>query len=88
MNMRSVVIGLAGLLFFLSCKNKSSEPEVSNIQVNLVTERFEKNLFDTTSNNLVSYLVQLQQATPSFTTTYMRDILNVDPTWPIDTVAN
>lgn len=88
MNMRSVVVLLSCLLILLSCSDASNKPDVSNIQVNLVTERFEKNLFDTTSKSLVSYLIQLQEAVPSFTSTYLRNILNVDPAWSADTAAD
>lgn len=88
MKMRSIIIVLFGSLLLCACQNKADQPDVSDIKINLVTERFEKNLFDTTSNNLLSYLVQVQQGTPTFTATYLRTILNVDPAWPIDTVAS
>ena len=86
--MRSLVMMLATSLLIFSCNNKDKSPDVAAIKVQLVTERFEKNLFDTTSNNLVAYLQKLQSSTPSFTTTYLDTILNADPTWPTDTIAS
>ncbi len=86
--MRLLLIVLLGCFLFVSCKHASKNPDVSDIKINLTVERFEKNLFDTTADNLVAYLLKLQSRSPVFTNTYLRTILNVDPAWPDDTVAN
>lgn len=88
MNMRLSVTVLLSCLFFVSCNSNGKNPDVSNIHINLTTERFEKDLFDTTAFNLANYLSKLQSSTPSFTRTFIDTILSADPAWPTDTVAN
>ncbi len=85
--MRSTVTVLLLAAFFYSCNNRQQHPDVSGIKVPLTTQRFERDLFDTTSNNLFSYLKKIQQDAPSFTASFLTTILNVDPTWPADTAA-
>lgn len=76
------------LIFFAcSCNNGDKIPDVSGISVKLETERFEKDLFDTSAGNLLGYMENLNQKNPSFTQNYLRTILNVDPSWPADTAA-
>lgn len=84
--MRLSLVVLVVSLFFLSC-GSGSNPDVSDIKIDLTTERFEKNLFDTTTHNLVNYLSLVQSNAPSFTTTFVDTILNADPTWPLDSIA-
>ena len=78
---------LLSLLLF-SCNEQEKTPNVSNISVQLKTIRFEKDLFDTTANNLADYLYQLQKKEPVFAGTYLSNILNVDPSWPTDSAAS
>ena len=75
-------------LVLFSCNEQEKIPNVSNISVKLKTTRFEKDLFDTSSNNLADYLFQLQKKEPVFTRTYLSNILNVDPSWPTDSAAS
>ena len=84
MRLSIVVIILCSFLF--SCSSNKI-PDVSNVPINLTTQRFEKDFFDTTTNHLFTYLKQLNTNTPSFTEKYLSQILNVDPAWPIDTAA-
>ncbi|MEJ7589381.1 MAG: hypothetical protein WKI04_17645 [Ferruginibacter sp.] len=72
----------------VSCNNADNIPDVSNIKINISTDRFEKKLFDTTVSNLFNYILQLQSDNPSFTNTFLSTILNVDPSWPVDTAAS
>ena len=81
--MRSVIAVLLISLLF-SCNN--STPDVSGIKINVTTQRFEKDLFDTTSPNLVNYLQHLNKNS-SFTQIFLNRILSVDPRWPADTTA-
>jgi hypothetical protein len=83
----SVIVILISTLLF-SCNNNEKAPDVSNVKINLIVDRFERNLFDTTSKNLIAYINKIQKNDPSFTTSFLTNILNVDPTWPTDTAAN
>jgi hypothetical protein len=78
---------LISLFIFASCNNKQTNPDVSNIKINLTTLRFEQDFFDTTKENLFSYLHQINSNNASFTQNYLETILNVDPKWPADTSA-
>src|SRR6186713_1813783 len=86
-NMRSTAIAILLGLFLFSCNNHKDIPDVSNIIVSLSTERFERKLFDTTAKDLFTYILQLQNTAPSFATTWLDTILNVDRSWPADTAA-
>ena len=86
--MRLSIIAILISTALFSCSNHEKIPDVSNIKINLSTDRFEKNLFDTATNNLFTYILKLQTENPSFTATYLTNILNVDPLWPADTAAN
>ena len=72
----------------VSCNSGEAKPDVSNIKINLAVERFEKRLFDTTANTLLTYLQHLQTNNPLFTSIYLTNILNVDPAWPVDSAAD
>lgn len=79
------IIAIISLLF--SCNNNNKIPDVSAIKINLGTERFERNLFDTSAVSLPMYIRHLQTDNPAFTNTFLTKILNVDPLWPADTAA-
>ena len=85
MRVSIIAILISSILF--SCNNHDKIPDVSNIKISLATDRFERNLFDTTTNNLFTYIFKLQSNDPSFTASYLTTILNVDPSWPADTAA-
>ena len=84
--MRPYIVTITLCFLLLSCSSKKI-PDVSNIKIDLTTERFEKKIFDTTTSNLLVYLKQLNTSTPSFVETYLTKILTVDPAWPPDTAA-
>jgi len=86
--MKLPVFALMLSMVFFSCNEQEKIPDVSNISVSLKTTRFEQDLFDTTSNNLLDYLFQLQKKEPGFTETYLSAILNVSPNWPKDLAAS
>lgn len=88
MYMRVPVIAILISSFLFSCNNHEKAPDVSDIKINLVTDRFERKLFDTTSNNLANYISKIQSNDPSFTASYLGTILNVDPAWPVDSAAD
>ncbi|MEP7144987.1 MAG: hypothetical protein ABI707_19030, partial [Ferruginibacter sp.] len=85
--MRLSIIAVLFSSFLFSCSNHENIPDVSDIKISLSTDRFEKKLFDTTTDDLFTYILQLQNNTPSFATTWLDTILNVDPLWPADTAA-
>ena len=85
--MRLVHYILILLFFCASCNDREKAPDVSNIKINLTTQRFEQDFFDTTKENLFSYLQQINSNDASFTKNYLETILNVDPQWPTDTSA-
>jgi hypothetical protein len=85
--MRIFIVALASVLFLFSCNNGEKVPDVSDIKINLTTDRFEKKLFDTSAPSLTAYLQRLESNDPSFTSTYLKTILNADPGWPTDTTA-
>lgn len=72
---------------FVSCSDGEKTPDVSGIKISISTDRFEQHLFDSTTNNLLAYISQLQKNNPSFTNAWLTTILNVDPSWPADTAA-
>jgi hypothetical protein len=86
--MKSVfIVALIASLFLFSCNNGEKNPDVSDIRINLTTDRFEKKLFDTSAPSLTAYLQRLESTNPSFTATYLKTILNAEPQWPADTTA-
>lgn len=84
--MRAFIVVCVATLFLLSCNNDKT-PDVSGINIQFTTERFEKKLFDTTASSLTSYLQQLQTSDPGFTGIFINQVLGADPKWPADTTA-
>ncbi|MEI9957216.1 MAG: hypothetical protein WDM90_13145 [Ferruginibacter sp.] len=77
---------ISTLLF--SCNSGDKTPDVSNIKVELTTQRFEQDLFTMDTVNFSQELDKLQLKYPSFTNTFIYDILSTDPRWPNDTIIN
>ena len=82
--MRLSVVIISLLLY--SCSSNKT-PDVSNIKINITTQRFEKDFFDTSANNLLTYLKQLNAHNSAFINIFLGQILTVDPAWPADTAA-
>ena len=80
------IVASIASLFLFSC-DADKAPDVSHIKIDLVTERFDKKLFDTTTTSLTSYLQQLQSTDPAFTNIFIYQVLGADPKWPADTTA-
>lgn len=68
-----VILGL-----FASCNSGEKIPDVSNIKVELTTERFEKDLFRLDSANLLQGVVQLRAKYTGFFDDYTEKILGVE----------
>jgi len=82
-----LTICLLMIVLFLSCNNEPSRPDVSNISVNLVTRRFEKELFLIDSTQRTPALDKLIGSYPSFGEHFLSSILNADPRWSADSVS-
>ena len=80
-----IVVLICGLLF--SC-NGDKNPDVSNIKINLQTQRFEQDFFAIDTNNVIAAINKLEEKYPTFTKPYLIRILGVDENWGGDTTAN
>ncbi len=77
-----ILISLLG-----ACNNNGNIPDTGNIKINIVTERFEEKLFDSTTGNLANYLQHVQGTDPAFTSNFLQNILGIDPATPIDSAG-
>ena len=77
---------ISSMLF--SCNSSDKIPDVSNIKIELVTQRFEMDFFTLDSVNFAQQLDKLQSKYPEFTNTFIYSILTADPHWPNDTIIN
>jgi hypothetical protein len=84
--MRISIVLIVLCVFLFSCSSNKI-PDVSNIKIDITTERFEKDIFDTTAPTLLSYLKHINTNSPSFVDSYLGKILTVDPAWSADTAA-
>lgn len=71
----------------VSCKHNHA-PDISNIKVDLVTERFEQDLFRSDTMKMAQSLDRIIQKYPRFMPTYLTRIINIDPQWSPDTIAH
>ena len=76
------------LFILFSCNNSDKTPDVSNIKIELITQRFEKDLFSLDTSNFTAQLDQLQAKYPAFGENFLNTILNCDPKWPNDSIAS
>lgn len=65
------------ILLIISCNNKSTAPDVSDIKINLKTERFEQSFFTTDTVNLSAGLASVQQKFPAFYPFFTEVILSI-----------
>lgn len=85
--MRSSIALFACILLF-SCNSGDKTPDVSNIKVELSTQRFEQDLFKIDTTAFAAQLDQLEAKYPTFGENFLSTILNTDPKWPADSTAN
>jgi hypothetical protein len=78
---------VVGSMLLFSCRNNKT-PDVSDIKVELSTQRFEQDLFSIETNQLASGLGTVMTTYPSFGEMFMSTILNVDPKWSGDTAIS
>ena len=84
---KSLVLFISIAVIFISCKNKSNDPDVSGIKVSLSVERFDKDFFNTDSNAMVSALPVLQNKYPTFVPIFVNYILGLGPIRPDNPAA-
>ena len=75
--MKKVFVPIVALLLVAACNNKKNIPEVSDIKVDIILERFDKDFFKIDSNSLTGGIRQLQTTYPGFYVDYMQGILGV-----------
>ncbi len=83
-----LLVCLTTIFLFFSCSNHEAIPDVSNIPVKLHTERFEKALFSLDTNQLTNQLQVLMEKQPNASQMFLFTILEADPRWPKDTLAD
>ncbi|MGC4037361.1 MAG: hypothetical protein QM764_15480 [Chitinophagaceae bacterium] len=80
MSMQKIsVFVILSSVFFFSCNDKSTAPDISGIKVSLSTERFDKDFFSKDSNAMVSALPELQAKYPTFLPIFVNYILGLGP---------
>jgi hypothetical protein len=76
--MRIVTILCCLSVFFASCNSGEKIPDVSNIKVDITTERFEKDFFKLDTANPIDALKKLQEKYPDFSSYYYERVLGID----------
>lgn len=75
-----MIICLLSILSLFSCKNDKRHPDISNINLSVKIDRFDHDLFNVDTANLVQSAAQLKAKYPDFYQIYFRNILrNTDP---------
>lgn len=77
--MRLLFLGFV-LLSLSACTQKNKAPDVSNIKINITTQRFEQDLFALDTNNMETGMQQLSTKYGEFAKVFFQRIINVDPT--------
>lgn len=76
--MKKITFLLLLLASFAACNNKSEAPDVSKIEVDLVTKRFDEQFFHIDTLRLEWSLVAMQQQFPQFVNLFLQNIVGVD----------
>lgn len=74
--MRFILI--PGLVWLIACSDNSKAPDVSNIEVHIAVERFEKDLFSTDTNAIENGLQNLKVKYPSLYPIFIKSILGLN----------
>ncbi len=83
-----LLFGFLLVSLFISCNNKDKIPDVSNINITLSTQRFEKDFFNLDTINFTQHFNQLLAKYPSFAQHFSLEILGADPKWSKDSIAS
>ncbi len=76
--MKKILIPLCCIVFCVSCKNNKNIPDVSGIQVNLETRRFEQDFFSIDTTHIATSFTALLKKYPNFTIDFIENILGLD----------
>ena len=76
--MKKILIPLSCVIFCFSCKSNKNIPDVSGIQVNLETRRFEQDFFSIDTMNITPSITNLLKKYPKFTPDFVENILGLD----------
>ncbi|UAY51692.1 gliding motility lipoprotein GldB [Ferruginibacter albus] len=82
--MRRYILLLLLTVFLFSCRNNKT-PDVSNIKINLTTQRFEQDFFAADSANFPQHINELKAKYPRFLPVFFSELLETNPAMPIDT---
>ncbi len=82
--MRLIISFILSSLIF-SCTDFNSMPDVSDIKINISTQRFEKDFFSMDTVQIEKSIHLLNSRYPTFSSNFLNTILNIDPTWGKDT---
>ncbi len=85
--MKHTLIILTSVIFLFSCTGGGKIPDVSNVKINITTQRFEKDLFTLDTVNFTANLNQLVAKYPSFGENFCSTILGADTKWKNDSIA-
>jgi len=85
--MRFLLMAVVCCSLLFSC-NRNKTPDVSNIKVELSTQRFERDFFGIDTTQLPQQLDAVIAKYPSFGENFLATVLNVDPRWNADTTVN
>ncbi|MBI3884038.1 MAG: hypothetical protein HY305_07510 [Sphingobacteriales bacterium] len=85
--MRLTITALLISITFFSCKNRNNAPDVSDIKIDIKTERFDKDLFQTNTTNEIAKYQELQKKYPQFFNFFTTEVLGLNPNWPVDSSA-
>src|SRR6478672_580679 len=80
------LLGLWLVVVFISCSNDKKSVDVSGIKVDLVTHRFEKDLFALDSISFKTKMDQVIAKYPAFGENFVSTILSSDMKWPADSI--
>jgi hypothetical protein len=84
--MMKILISVSCIVFCFSCNSNKNIPDVSGIQVNLETRRFEKDFFAIDTNNIVQEIERLRTKYPLFIDDFTQQIFGFRPGTPIDSL--
>ena len=76
--MRKIIFISLLVTLVISCSNKKSIPDVSDVKVDLHFGRFDKDFFAIDSNNILPGLNQLHAKYPLMTSIFLQSILGLD----------
>jgi hypothetical protein len=76
--MKKISLILSLSLFLFACKNKKGIPDVSNIKIGVIIERFDQSFFSIDTNNIPEGLLKVKYEHPDFYQDFMQQILGVN----------